>query len=550
MEFGSYEVLERIAIGSTATVYKARHRELGQLAAIKELVDQLRESPRALQRFRAEAHILAGFDNPHIVTVYDFVEEPGRFWIAEEWVDGISIDALLAHAGSLAPEQCLGVLRGALLGLAYAHGRGVVHGDVAPNNIIADRAGTSKLVDFGVSAPIGSAEVYGTPAFMSPEAVRGAPLNPAGDVYSAGAVLYLLLAGRPVFPANTIGEVLGDHLNTPPPALSGHGRGLAALVADSLAKDPQARPRDAAEFLRRLEEGATENYGAGWLERASIAGPVLAALGGAAGTGAGIGMASGGSSAAPAPVGAPVLAQSPITTGAAVAARRNFWRSPGGLVSGGVLVAGVAAAVVLVAATGSGGDPGHSPEAAPPLVPSSGPVIADPVSSAPPSVRPVDSLSSSGTYKVETRVLSSNYEGLEVGDHNTGTFRIDLSCTATACRGTADAGSGFQYKLGFDGTTLTGTSSFPEVMPCVFTSGPKKGKPDPSTRFRRVGTSTFRVTVTSRSSGPAPAAGTVLKMTGFATNRTPKGEVIKGECTNVDRARHARQQVTLTYVPD
>src|SRR3954471_11447116 len=145
MEFGNYEVVERIAAGSTATVYKARHRELGQFAAIKELNAELRESPHALQRFRAEAHILGGFDDPHIVTVYDFVEEPGRSWIAEEWVDGVTVETLLAGSGAMTGEQCLGVLRGALQGLAYAHARQVVHGDIAPGNIISDRAGTSKL---------------------------------------------------------------------------------------------------------------------------------------------------------------------------------------------------------------------------------------------------------------------------------------------------------------------------------------------------------------------------------------------------------------------
>ena len=108
MQFGNYDMVQRIAAGSTATVYKARHRELGQFAAIKELNAELRESPRALQRFRAEAHILAGFDDPHIVTVYDFVEEPGRSWIAEEWVDGVSIETLLAGAGAMTAEQCSG----------------------------------------------------------------------------------------------------------------------------------------------------------------------------------------------------------------------------------------------------------------------------------------------------------------------------------------------------------------------------------------------------------------------------------------------------------
>ena len=270
MEFGNYDMVQRIAAGSTATVYKARHRELGQFAAIKELNAELRESPRALQRFRAEAHILAGFDDPHIVTVYDFVEEPGRSWIAEEWVEGVSIETLLAGAGAMTGEQCLGVLRGALQGLAYAHERGVVHGDIAPGNIIADRAGTSKLVDFGVSAQVGSAEVYGMPALMSPEA-PGEPVGPAADVYSAGALLFLLLAGRPPFPGRTVGEVLAGHLGAAPPALTGQGAPSRPWLRTRWRRIHRPGRVDAAGFLQRLEQGAQQRYGAGWRDRASIA---------------------------------------------------------------------------------------------------------------------------------------------------------------------------------------------------------------------------------------------------------------------------------------
>ncbi|PZS28375.1 MAG: serine/threonine protein kinase, partial [Pseudonocardiales bacterium] len=214
-EFGSYEILETVAQGSTGTVYRARHRDIGRFAAIKELSPQLRAVPGLVQRFRSEAQTLASLDDEHVVAVYDFVEEGDRVWIAEEWVDGVTITALLMAHGRLTAEQSLGVLRGALLGLAHAHDRNLVHRDFAPANILADHAGTSKLVDFGLAAPIGGTGACGTPAFMSPEAARGGPVGKSSDVYSAAAVLFSLLSGRMPFPARSVDEVMRAQIEQP-----------------------------------------------------------------------------------------------------------------------------------------------------------------------------------------------------------------------------------------------------------------------------------------------------------------------------------------------
>ena len=171
------------------------------------------------------------------------------------------------------------------------------------------------------------------------------------------------------------------------------------------------------------------------------------------------------------------------------------------------------------------------------------------VSSAPRSLAAVNSIPLTGTYKIETVVVSSNYESDPVGTRASATWQLDLSCTASACRGTASSSSGSQFKLAFDGQNLTGNTHGVDVSPCVFTSGPKKGKPDPSTRFRRTGTTHFRFTVTRRSSGPTPAAGTALTLSGTWKTHSPKGQVVKGRCSNIDHPRHELQKVTLTYVP-
>ncbi len=285
--FGPYAVVALVGQGSTGRVFRARHVELGRDAAVKELAESVRGAPGVSERLRAEAERLAGLSHPNIVALYDYVEEPGRAWLAEQWVEGASLERILAVHGRLSPEQALGVVRGAVLGLAHAHERGLVHRDVSAGNILADLAGVSMLVDFGLAGPAGAGAALGTPAFLSPEAARGEVVGKPADVYSVAAVLFLLLSGQVPFPGSAVESVRG-HLEGAVPRLSGHGADLEDLVARSMSKDPGQRPPDAAAFLAELEEAATRRYGAGWLQRASIAGLVGSAMAGAlAGAGGG-----------------------------------------------------------------------------------------------------------------------------------------------------------------------------------------------------------------------------------------------------------------------
>ncbi len=299
--FGRYEVTSLAGEGSLGRVYRARHAELGRDAAIKDLRAEVRTTPSAVSALRSEAVVLSQLHHPNIVALYDFVEEPHRTWLAEQWVDGVPLDELLAAHGRLVPEQALGVLTGALSGLAHAHRHDVVHRDIASSNVLAETTGTSMLVDFGLAAPVaghdavaaGSAPagaVVGTPAFLSPEAARGESVGKAGDVYSAAALTYYLLTGRPLFEGSAW-EVVGAHRDRTAPGLTDHGPRLQALLARSLSKDAAQRPPDAAAFLAELEEAATERYGADWRTRSSIA-ALVAGAGGAVVTVAGGGPAT------------------------------------------------------------------------------------------------------------------------------------------------------------------------------------------------------------------------------------------------------------------
>jgi len=293
--FGPYQVEEVVARGSTGTVYRTRHVELDREAAVKELSEEVRDVPGQIDRLRAEASILASMSHPHVVEVYDYVEDEAGAWIAEQWIDGGPIQTILDAHGTLEPEQALGVVRGAILGLAHAHDRDIVHRDISTSNILADMEGTSMLVDFGIAAPAGSGHALGTPAFLSPEAAAGLPVGKASDVYSVAAVLYLLLTGSPVF-GGTVAQTVEGHLHGTAPALTGHGRQLADLMRRSLSKSPDDRPADAAAFLAELETAAAARYGPEWLAGSSIAGltgvfgpgrSVLAVIGNAVGLGTG-----------------------------------------------------------------------------------------------------------------------------------------------------------------------------------------------------------------------------------------------------------------------
>jgi hypothetical protein len=349
--FGAYEVVARVAQGSTGVVYRARHVDLGRVAAVKVLSAALREVPGQLERMRAEAALLAGLDDPHIVEVYDFVEDPERVWIAEQWVEGASLERILSSHGRLSPEQSLGVVRGALMGLAYAHDRDLVHRDFSTGNVLADMAGTSMLVDFGLAAPVGGSGVLGTPAFLSPEVVRGEAAGKPSDVYSAAAVTFTLLTGQPPFPAGDVSAVLRAHLTTPAPLLEGFGGDLQDLLQRAMAKDPARRPPDAAAFLAELETAARRRFGAGWLERASIAG-VVGSVVGLGAIAAGSTSTAGAAGVAGAPVAETVVVDTDTLTSASTGSGARAVGKGVGRVAGrsrNVLIAlGTAAALFVV----------------------------------------------------------------------------------------------------------------------------------------------------------------------------------------------------------
>lgn len=459
--FGRYVVSRKVGEGSLGVVYRARHQELERDAAIKVLRPEVRSNAAAVAGMVAEATTLARLDHPNIVALYDFVQEAERTWLAEQWVDGAPLDAILDAHRRLTPEQALGVMSGALSGLAHAHDSGVVHRDVAASNLLADMAGTSMLVDFGLASPVegasgsGSAGVVGTPAYLSPEAARGEPVGRPGDVYSAAALTYHLLTGLPVF-TGTAWEMVAAHRDRPAPGLADHGPRLASLLERSLSKDPSARPPDAGAFLAELEEAAEERYGAAWRTRASIAGLVASTAGAGAVT-----VAGGAAGGAAQTVVASGLPASPVVTGAtqAVVSTGRRISTKVALAAGATAAVVVAAVVVGITLTSGDDDDDAAPRAAPS---SSEPTLSEEELREQERQEKIEKLESSvvtGTYRVVQKTTSASYinggNAKQPDEKYTWTFAAPR-CNATGCAGKIDSSvegtKGVRFE--WDGRTL------------------------------------------------------------------------------------------------
>lgn len=266
---GQYTLEEKLGEGGMGVVYRARHALLRRPTAVKLLKpDRVGES--SLRRFEREVQLTAGLSHPNTVSVYDFGRTPdGVFYYAMEYLEGLSLEQLVADDGAQPPGRVLHVLRQVLGALAEAHGIGLVHRDVKPGNVIlCERGGlpdVAKVVDFGLVKDLDAADglshdgtLLGTPLYLAPEAIRSANADPRSDLYSLGAVGYFLLTGQHVFDGHTVIEICGHHLHTKPvPPSERLGRplpdDLEKWILACLEKDPELRPRTAGEAAEALD---------------------------------------------------------------------------------------------------------------------------------------------------------------------------------------------------------------------------------------------------------------------------------------------------------
>jgi serine/threonine protein kinase len=311
----SYQFQGILGSGAAGTVKLAYQPELDRRVAIKELSPTLVADPQFLERFRADAQVMLRLDSPNCVKVYDFIEEPGSAWLVSEYIEGASLRRILDRSGFLSPEQALGVVKGAVTGLAHGHWLGLLHRDVKPENVLANREGVCKLSDFGQALYFGQALLgagpgaaggipAGAPNYISPEQVTGAVVDYRSDIYSCGAMLFEFLTGKTPFLADNPLALMRMHVSEPVPdpraVNSSLPQGVAEMVMRAMAKDPADRQPTAFQFLADLEQAAVAGYGAHWERRSSIkglvaaiqapgGGPLAGGTAGASGAGGGVG---------------------------------------------------------------------------------------------------------------------------------------------------------------------------------------------------------------------------------------------------------------------
>jgi hypothetical protein len=255
---GRYRLDRRIAAGGVGDVWRGTDVSLARPVAVKLLRAEYAQDPETLARFRAEARHAGSLSHPGIARVYDYGEdEPGSPpYLVMELADGLSLAQVLAN-GPLTPARSLNVMAQTAAGLSAAHAAGLVHRDVKPANLLLTRSGEVKITDFGIAHAAGSAPLtrtgtlVGTPAYLAPERVAGAPGTPAADLYALGVVAYECLAGSPPFGGEPM-VVAAAHRDRPlpglPPGVPGE---VAALVSELTEKVPSDRPQDAGEVARR-----------------------------------------------------------------------------------------------------------------------------------------------------------------------------------------------------------------------------------------------------------------------------------------------------------
>jgi tRNA A-37 threonylcarbamoyl transferase component Bud32 len=283
-QLGQYTLEEKLGEGGMGVVYRARHAMLRRPTAVK-LLRRDRMGEASLRRFEREVQLTAGLSHPNTVSVFDFGRTPdGVFYYAMEYLDGLTLDELVAGDGPQPPPRVAHVLRQVLGALAEAHGIGLVHRDVKASNVIlCERGGlhdVAKVVDFGLVKDLEDdagltheAALVGTPHYLAPEAIRSAGADARADLYAVGAVAYFMLTGQQVFGGRTAVEICSHHLHTTPlPPSQRLGRALPealeAWVLGCLAKDPALRPQTATAAASALEKCAipawTEDDARSW----------------------------------------------------------------------------------------------------------------------------------------------------------------------------------------------------------------------------------------------------------------------------------------------
>ena len=261
-QIGRYEILQEIGRGAMGVVFKGRDPLIGRAVAVKTITAGVTEDADLLERFYREARAAGGLQHPNIVTIYEMAESGGAPFIAMEYLEGESLEKLIARK----PAQCLGTKVGYVVqtcrALDYAHRRGVIHRDIKPANIMVTRDGIVKVVDFGIARITDTSKtqtgaLLGTLAYLSPEQLRGQHADARSDIWALGVVLYELIAYQRPFAGENHAAVLLSILQDEPRSIGQIvpecPAELERVVSRTLRKDDKARYSTMEALLADLE---------------------------------------------------------------------------------------------------------------------------------------------------------------------------------------------------------------------------------------------------------------------------------------------------------
>jgi serine/threonine-protein kinase len=262
---GDFLIRRLLGEGGMGKVYEAEERLSRRKVALKVLRSELSRSEQGRRQFVTEMGILASLDDPHVVRCLHCTEVEGQLVMALEFLEGQTLRELLHARGALAWDEVVGVAWQIASALRAAHSRepAIIHRDLKPENVMVLADGRVKVMDFGIAKIVqavagATTHSVGTLQYMSPEQIDARPLDGRSDLYALGLMMWELLAGRPPFEAESPRVLLDKLCTEPAPALPdtarrGLPRGVEQLIVRLLEKDPQQRPRDAAEVLAQLE---------------------------------------------------------------------------------------------------------------------------------------------------------------------------------------------------------------------------------------------------------------------------------------------------------
>jgi serine/threonine protein kinase len=257
-ELGHYKIVRKLGTGGMADVYEAQDLKLGRTVALKILPPELMRNPEMVARFQTEVRAAASLNHRSIVTVFEVGAQDGVHFYSMRLLTGGDLRRRI-RAGGLRAIDALAILRELCGAFEHAHGRGFVHRDVKPENVMFDDEGLPVLTDFGIAKALGSGSnmtgtgvAIGTPRYFSPEQARGKPVDARSDLYSLGIILHEMLTGKPPYDGEDALAIVMKHVNDPIPVLPGEHAHLQALLEQLMAKDPAHRVASAKELRKQI----------------------------------------------------------------------------------------------------------------------------------------------------------------------------------------------------------------------------------------------------------------------------------------------------------